>query len=231
MSEELNPPPVALAVRFRLRTALAATTVLAMFAAVTSALVRRTPVESRSGFLAQWGICLAGVVVAIIWRWQTRRREIHDAGQISFELRQAKSWRNAWRKLPLFWTLFLIIPLNQLAGTIATANAGMTKPWRLAALESLVMLPFISIGASQLIGFVLSLRPVRITENGLLAGDEFICWHRISVVRWHARHSDQLEFSTWSTRMRYALLVPPLLQEKVESIVRVKTCFADAAVV
>ena len=107
---------------------------------------------------------------------------------------------------------------------------GMQKPLGFVLGESVIMLPFICVAVSQVINFVMSLRPVCLTENGVLAGDEFIGWQQVSTVRWHALVRDQLEISTWSTAVRYSLLVPPLSRDHVESLVRAKTCLADASV-
>ncbi|QDT71136.1 hypothetical protein [Lacipirellula limnantheis] len=216
--------------RFPLRTVLATTTALALLAAATGALARRAPVESRPSVLIQWSLDVAGIALAVGWHWRQRRGDVHAAGEVHFVLRQAKPLWNAWRRLPLLWTLFLLIPANRLLETINSVQTGLPKSWGPTAIEGLIMLPFISIAASQIFNFIMSLRPVCLAENGLLAGDEFIGWHQISTVRWHALVRDQLQISTWSTTVRYSLIVPPSLRDKVESLLRAKTRIADTSV-
>jgi hypothetical protein len=230
MSEEplqSTPEPT---IRFRLRTVLTATTALALLAAATGALARSVPAESRSSVLTQWGFDVAGIVLAAGWHWRQRRRDVRAAGEVRFILRQSKPLRGAWRRLPLLWTLFLLIPAGRLLETVNPGSTGGPKPWGLVLGESVVMLPFISVAVSQVISFVMSLRPVSLSENGLLAGGEFIGWHHVSTVRWHALFRNQLEFSTWSTAVRYSLIAPPWLRDKVETLVRTKTCLADVSI-
>ena len=229
MSEELNPPPVVPAVRFHLRTVLAATTALALLAGATGALARSVPGNMRAGVLTRWGCDVAVVALVVARHWQKRRQHVRAAGDVHFILRQTQPVRGAWRRLPLLWTLFLLIPAGRLWETINPVSTGTPTPWGVAVGESVIMLPFIWVAVSQVINFVMSLRPVCVTENGLLAGDEFIGWHQISTVRWHALFRDQLEISTWSTAVRYTLRAPPSLRDKVENLIRAKSCLVDAS--
>lgn len=230
MSDFDSQPPPAQTVRFHLRTVLAATTILAILAGATGALARRVPASMRAGVLTRWGCDVVIVALVVAWHWRKRRQNVRAAGDVHFILRQAQPVRGAWRRLPLFWTLFLLIPAGRLLETINPSSTGTPTPWGVALGESVIMAPFIWIAVSQVINFVASLRPICLTENGVLAGDEFIGWQQMSTVRWHARFREQLEISTWSTAVRYSLIVPPLLRDQVESLVRAKTCFADASV-
>jgi len=184
----------------------------------------------RAGVLTRWGCDVAVVALVVAWHWRKRRQNVRAAGEIHCILRQSQPVRGAWRRLPLLWTLFLLIPAGRLLETVNPSSTGTPTPWGVALGESVIMAPFICIAVSQVINFIMSLRPVCLTDNGVLAGDEFIGWQQISTVRWPALVRDQLQISTWSTTVRYSLIVPPRLRDDIEALVRAKTCFAEASV-
>jgi hypothetical protein len=230
MSEVDRQSPLAPAVRFHLRSVMAATTMLALLAGATGALARSVPANMRAGVLTRWGCDVAVVALVVAWHWRKRRQNVRAAGEVHFILRQTQPVRGAWRRLPLLWTLFLLIPAGRLWETINPVSTGRPTPWGVVIGESVFMLPFMWVAVSQVINFIMSLRPVCLTENGLLAGDEFIGWRQISIVRWHDLVRDQLQISTWSATVRYSLTVPPMLRDNVGALLCAKTCLADTSV-
>jgi hypothetical protein len=230
MSEELNQPPINPTIRFRLRTMLAATTVLAVLAAIAGPYYRSVENDAaRRSLLILWSLTLVGAAISI---WMRIRESWRLAS--NFQIRYIVYARGSRR--PGRWSLLCSIGLCALLGLAVAfySHAAVLEsretipPTRLMSqvTRSTVVHGLILGSWTAALIFSLVRRPMFLCEEGIPLGKvTFAPWKYIRHAEWQTDRSNSLKLHRLDGDIYVD--VPNDVRNEVEAFVRGKTQFVD----
>ena len=223
--DQSPPDPV---LRFRTRTMIAVTSVLAVLAAIAAPYCRAQAPPVRTALLIYWSFVLA-FSSAAAWRRCRERWKLDDkAGPISIVLWVARPTRSQWFSHPIFLAAAIAMLLLHVASqSAAIAHASQ----RIGTMGLLSRASFGGAFHGFIFGgflFVYLRRPVYLCRDGLSGECGFIPWRYIRRAEWLVGRGDRLKLRRYDGDLY--LDVPNNLRTDVEAFVRGKTLFVgDAA--
>lgn len=226
MSIELPPTPLAPVIRFRMRTVLAVTTVLAIAAAVAAPFWRKQAPPVQTALITYWVVILLCGALGGWMNWRQAWQLLPDAGDVRYIGWAAKHHR--WGT-----TASSLITFLSLAGFIAVVATQSGVIARGAQSLMLGPLPVSSLAGGLAPGFMLGgamlyflRRPLYFCENGA-CGLTGAPWKYIRHAEWLTERPGVMKLHRLDGDI-YAD-VPAIDREAVEAFVRTKTKFIDAA--
>ena len=202
MTQLTKTPPAG---QFSLRSLFVAMTLAAVFFAIVGPTVGKSSPENRVSVFVFWGGAAAGFLVILLLQGLERRTAVRRAGQIHFCLPNASARRIGFfetcpRYLAYLGTAMygLLVFCAMVWLTLVSASLG-GPPHLSNFVGSVLFGALIGSGAPIVLG---SSGRIELGENGLVQGQSFIPWNRVTEYQWPASHANRLVFKTGSTARR-----------------------------
>jgi type II secretory pathway pseudopilin PulG len=227
MSEELIQPPLDPTIRFRLRTILVATTILAVAAAIAAPYWRAQPPSVRAALLVFWSCSLAFTAMA---GWLHLRRSAHLAPQAGRIVSTTwptgrKRWLPARGLIAVtFATAMALFCVTSQSWLIARRNE------QLSPSAALLYAGFNGVCYGFMLGggvLVVARRPLYLCDGGVSGAIGFVPWKYIRHAEWVADRPGVMKLRRLDGDIY--LDVPNSVRGEAEAFVRGKTRFVDEA--
>jgi hypothetical protein len=227
MSEQQFQSPLDPTIRFRLRTILVVTTILAVAAAIAAPFWRAQPPSARAALLVFWSCCLAFTAMA---GWLHSRRSSHLAPQAGRIVSIAwptgrKRWLPARGLIAVtFATTMALICVTSQSWLIARRNE------QLSPSAALLYAGFNGVCYGFMLGggvLVVTRRPLYLCDGGVSGAFGFVPWKFIRHTAWVADRPGVMKLHRLDGDIYVD--VPNDVRGEVEGFVRGKTLFVDGA--
>ena len=226
MSAEPVPQPLAPVIRFRIRTMLTVTTVLAVAAAVAAPYWRAQKPTVQTALLVFWGFCLAFAAIGGWSYWRQSSRVPSQAGRIV-----EMAWptgRKRW--LPAVGLTSMTVASALTCVVIVTQSLSIAENERFTPAGKIFNAAYRGSCFGFMMGGAVLLfvrKPLYLCEHGIPGSFGFAPWKYI-------RHAEWLSDRPGVMKLRRLdgdiyLNVSQREREAVEAFVRTKTKFIDAA--
>lgn len=220
VTDVANVTPIEPMVRFRLRTILVATAVVAVLASLAGLYFRRQEPAAQQALLAYWGLVTTATLAAFVWRWRRAMTPDRSMGQIYWRVTSA--WRYWWAAPVLRATIvsFFLLGLVYESGVIVkmtvTMKPGTLEFWTFVLLRSVIWGTVLGMG--MIINFI---DPAFVCERGVWMLHRTIMWNRLKEWEWIPNRPGVLRLR--EAHGKAFLAVPAEKLAAIEAFVREKT--------
>lgn len=221
MTDDLpaNAPPEPTEVRFRLRSLLISTAVVAVVAAIAGTYYRSVPPGVQARLNIVWGVVAILVALWLVVEALHRYRAERKVGAVIVRLPSPAS---SWTRI-IGAGVIILIGLGYLGLTSVVSAPTPGSGISLGECFSSAFLPALCISAG--ISGLWWHGTARVCQNGVLAGRQLLLWSHVVDARWQYWPPDTLHLtgvgrSGGDVHMR--LIVPPPWRQLVDDIVQQK---------